>query len=92
MQMCAKVGGEPWAMDSIIPVKEPITIVGINITKCAKKESLIAFCATRNPEMNQYISLVRVFNENEIEQIFEEMTTDILIKVKFFLTNFSLKN
>lgn len=58
MQMCAKVGGEPWAMDNLPFVSNPTMVVGIDVYNKNGK-SILACCASFNNRFTKYASIVK---------------------------------
>ncbi len=58
MQICAKVGGEPWAVDNIPFTNQPTMIVGIDVYNKNGK-SILGCCATLNSTFTRYSSTVK---------------------------------
>ena len=62
IQICAKVGGEPWAVDNL-PYFDDVTMVcGMDVyhNTGSNSKSILAFCASVNPRATQYWSAVKV--------------------------------
>jgi len=62
IQMCAKIGGEPWAIDNL-PYFDDVTMVcGLDVyhNTGSNQKSILAFCASVNPRATQYWSAVKV--------------------------------
>jgi aubergine-like protein len=58
MQICAKIGGEPWAIDKIPFSDKPTMIVGLDVYNKGTK-SFIGCCATFNHTFTKYLSIVK---------------------------------
>lgn len=84
--MCAKIGGEPWAIDNL-PYFDDVTMVcGMDVYANTGKnsKSILAFCASVNPRATQYWSAVRV-QENvgeEMSNSLQGVMTDALNEFK----------
>ena len=84
--MCAKIGGEPWALDKL-PYMDDITMVcGMDVYHNTGKnsKSILAFCASVNDRATQYWSCVKV-QENigeELSNTLEEIMNEALIEFK----------
>ena len=77
--MCAKIGGEPWAI-SEMPYFDDMTMVcGLDVyhNTAIGKRSILAFCASYNQRATKFWSATRVQQNvgeelsNELEQIFK---------------------
>ena len=64
MQICAKVGGEPWAVDKMPFTSIPTMVVGLDIYKKSGK-SIIGCCATFNNTFTKYISIAGTSDTDE---------------------------
>lgn len=64
MQICAKVGGEPWAVDRMPFTSLPTMVVGIDVYKKSGK-SIIGCCATFNNTFTKYISIAGTSDTEE---------------------------
>lgn len=60
MQIAAKTGGEPWAMDGLPFTNAPTMVCGIDTYgKPGSKNQILSFCATYNRTFTKYVSYVR---------------------------------
>lgn len=50
IQICAKIGGEPWAMNNLPYLDDFTMVCGMDVyhNTNSKKDSIIAFCASYN--------------------------------------------
>ena len=64
MQICAKVGGEPWAIDRMPFTSVPTMIVGIDVYKKSGK-SIVGCCATFNNTFTKYNSIAGIADSEE---------------------------
>jgi len=58
MQICAKLGGEPWAIDKLPFVSVPTIVVGIDVYKKNGK-GIVGCCASFNNRFTKYLSIVK---------------------------------
>lgn len=58
MQICAKVGGEPWAVDALPFTNAPTMVVGLDMYNKGDK-TIIGCCATYNNTFTKYTSIVK---------------------------------
>jgi len=68
MQMCAKIGGEPWAIDNVPYSKQPTMVCGLDVygkTIKGVKKTILAFTASFNRTFTRYISIAKIQNEGE---------------------------
>lgn len=84
IQICAKIGGEPWAVDSLPFTNCPTMVCGIDIYKGAGK-SILGFTATYNRTFTRYVSLAKVIDESKPLSAFNECLNEAI-------QNFSLTN
>ncbi len=60
IQICAKIGGEPWALEDLPFTKEPTMVCAV---ECYDKKNLraplMAMCATYNSMFTKYSSFVK---------------------------------
>jgi len=60
IQICAKIGGEPWALEDLPFTKEPTMVCAV---ECYDKKNLraplMAMCATYNSMFTKYASFVK---------------------------------
>ncbi len=61
MQICAKLGGEPWAIDGLPFIRVPTMLVGIDVYNKGGK-SIIGCCATFNITFTKYVSICKIEN------------------------------
>jgi aubergine len=61
MQICAKVGGEPWAVDQLPFTNAPTMVVGLDMYNKGDK-TIIGCCATYNSTFTKYTSIVKTGN------------------------------
>jgi aubergine-like protein len=64
MQICAKVGGEPWAIDKIPFTNIPTMVVGIDVYNKSGK-AIIGCCATFNNTFTKYASIVKTADQGD---------------------------
>jgi hypothetical protein len=57
MQICAKLGGEPWAMDKMPFTKVPTMVIGLDISNKGSN-IIISICASYNNTFTKFISVV----------------------------------
>jgi aubergine-like protein len=72
VQMCAKVGGEPWAVDFMPFTKVPTMICSLKLSKTNSHEQIITFCATTNRTFTKYVSLGTDVKEDCIEEMMRQ--------------------
>ena len=67
IQICAKVGGTPWAVTDFPFINEPTMVVGIDVfhKTAMKQDSLLAFCATVNIHFSRYWSTIDLHRPGE---------------------------
>lgn len=64
MQIAAKVGGEPWAIDNLPFTNVPTMICGIDTYgKPGSKTEMLAFCGTYNRTFTKYVSFLKTPQE-----------------------------
>jgi aubergine-like protein len=68
IQICAKVGGEPWAIDNLPFVSCPTMVCGVDVFKGAGKKSILGFTATYNRTFTRYFSVAKVLEDNDTNQ------------------------
>lgn len=71
MQICAKVGGEPWAIDKLPFVNIPTMVIGIDVYNKSSK-TIISCVGSYNDRFTKYLSVVK----------YEDQGKDITAKVK----------
>jgi len=83
IQICAKIGGEPWAIEDLPFSKEPTMICAVETyDKTNLKKPLMAFCATYNSMFTKYISLVKeASNGNDSSSLLEICMREALATV-----------
>jgi aubergine-like protein len=59
MQICAKVGGEPWAIDNLPFTRQPTIIIGLDVYN-KNNRAIIGCCGTLNNTFTRYSSTVRI--------------------------------
>ena len=81
IQICAKVGGEPWAVDNLPCSNAPTMLCGIDYFSKQGKDSktLLGFAATYNKTFTKYFSLSKTSKEksNAIGQCMEESLDNV---------------
>lgn len=84
--MCAKLGGEPWAMDQLPFTSEPTMICAIEtFEKKSIKNPIMAFCATYNDIFTKYISLVKETPElKDVPNLLGDCLKESLSSVNYF--------
>ncbi len=87
MQICAKIGGEPWAIDKLPFTTNPTMVVGIDVYKKSGK-SIIGCCATFNNTFTKYISIAGTADsEEEICNIVSKCVGESTKHVFIYLIN-----
>lgn len=71
IQICAKIGGEPWAIDGMPFTNEPTMICGIDTFQSAGRNSILGFTATYNRTFTKYISIPKIIGSEPKEAISE---------------------
>jgi aubergine-like protein len=64
IQICAKVGGEPWAIDKLPFTKCPTMLVGIDAYNKGNK-TIVGLCASYNPTFTKYISIPKIVDQGQ---------------------------
>jgi len=60
IQICAKIGGEPWALEDLPFTKEPTMVCAVETyDKKNLRAPLMAMCATYNSMFTKYCSFVK---------------------------------
>lgn len=60
MQINAKVGGVPWALQNLPLGDQPTMVVGIDVFHKKNSKSVLGFCATTDKNFAKYVSLPKV--------------------------------
>jgi aubergine-like protein len=89
IQMCAKIGGVPWAVDQLPFMTEPTMVCGLDVfhSTALGKKSVMGFCASSNPTATQYWSTSKVHND-----IGEEMSKELGTVMTKAIENFKKAN
>ncbi len=58
MQICAKVGGEPWAVDNLPFTNNPTMVVGLDSYNKGE-HTILGCCSTLNRSFTRYASIVK---------------------------------
>lgn len=87
IQICAKIGGEPWAVNSMPLLTKPTMVCGMDVYHKAGSgnKSILAFTASLNSTVTKYWSSAKVQDEgqeisNTLQQIFSEALTEFKTK------------
>jgi aubergine-like protein len=89
IQICAKVGGEPWALDQLPFTNCPTMVCGIDIFRATGKKSILGFTATYNRTFTRYISLAKILEDGNDKQVLTECIDEAFKNViLYFLKNF----
>lgn len=74
IQMCAKIGGVPWAVDALPFMNEPTMVCGLDVfhSTALGKKSVMGFCASSNSTATQYWSTSKVHDD-----VGEEMSKEL---------------
>jgi aubergine-like protein len=88
IQICAKVGGTPWAVLDMPFTEKPTMIMGIDIIHKAsmKNQTLVAVCATCNRHFSRYWSTAQIHEDGH------DITTGIQNEAKKALLSFFSTN
>jgi hypothetical protein len=82
--MCAKIGGEPWAIDQLPFTTEPTMVCAVeSYDKKNLKNPIMAFCATYNNIFTKYVSLVREAKDEDLNNLLGTCLKEALEVVKF---------
>jgi len=70
IQICAKVGGIPWAVDNLPLMDKPTMVCGMDVFHSTSNgnKSVLAFCASLNNSSTRY------FSTTEIHEAGQEMS------------------
>lgn len=60
IQICAKIGGEPWAIDQLPFTNCPTMVCGIDMFSSTGKKSILGFTATYNRTFTRFISIAKI--------------------------------
>jgi aubergine-like protein len=85
IQICAKIGGEPWAIDNMPFCDVPAMVCGLDVYHKAGSgsRSILAFTASMNPRATQYWSGARIQDEGqEISNTLEQLMSEALVQFK----------
>ena len=88
IQICAKVGGEPWTIDKCPCSQVPTMLCGIdNFSKQGKDEkNLLGFAATYNKTFSKYFSLSKKCKGNDVVgKCIEESMDNVIIIPKYII-------
>jgi aubergine-like protein len=76
LQICAKVGGEPWAISEIPFTSEPTMVVGLDVYNKLGK-TILGCCATINRNYTKYVSLAKADNQGaDLSNLVAECITE----------------
>jgi len=81
IQICAKVGGEPWAVDQLPFTNAPTMVCGIDVFKSTGKASVLGFTSTFNKTFTRYISTAKVYEESKVDEIMYECLSEAVENV-----------
>jgi len=86
IQICAKLGGEPWALEDLPFTKEPTMICAAeSYDKKNLRAPLMAFCATFNSLFTKYCSFVKEAKDgNDSSSLLGICLKEALTVVKIF--------
>jgi len=85
IQICAKVGGEPWAVSDMPFMDKPTMVCGVDVyhKTGTGKGSILALCATMNARATTYWSKAAVQAEGEeISNVLEKIIIEALGEFK----------
>lgn len=91
IQVCAKLGGEPWAMEDLPFTKEPTMVCAIeSYDKKTLRSPIMSLCATYNNIFTKYVSLVREAKqkengESDIDGLLSSCLNEALVVVRNLL-------
>jgi hypothetical protein len=86
IQICAKIGGEPWAVDKLPFTNSPTMVCGMDVFKSTGKTSVLGFTSTFNKTFTRYMSIAKVYEELKADEImYECMSEAIKNVIKSFL-------
>jgi len=88
IQICAKVGGIPWAVDSLPLMDRPSMICGMDVfhQTGAGKKSVLGFCASLNNSSTKY------FSTTEIQNVGQEMSLTLQVCIEKAVNKFTKVN
>jgi len=87
IQICAKIGGEPWAVDPLPFTNIPTMVCGIDVFKSSGKVSMLGFTSTFNKTFTRYMSNAKVYDEDKKEDIIQECFEEAIKNVYIILFN-----
>jgi aubergine len=86
MQICAKLGGEPWAIENIPLLNKPTMVIGIDVYNKAGM-SIIAFCGSYNIRLTKYVSTVKYETQGkEIHMKIKEGVIELVNQVYIYFS------
>lgn len=65
VQINAKVGGTPWALQNLPFQNDRTMVVGIDVFHKLGKYSVVGFCATVDPVLSKYVPITIVNRESQ---------------------------
>jgi aubergine-like protein len=85
IQICAKVGGEPWAIDNLPFTDKPTMVMGIDVYQ-SKGDCYIGCSATFNQNFTKYFSTLKITTESGIVENIKSCVEESLANVSGLLT------
>ena len=85
IQICAKVGGEPWAVNELPYFDRPTMICGLDVYHKVGggKRSILAVTASMNQRATKYWSIAKIQDEGqEISNVLEEIMFEAISEFK----------
>lgn len=86
IQICAKIGGEPWAVDDMPYTNSPTMVCGIDLFKSKGKSSILGFTSTYNKTFTRYLSKAKIFDDEMKKDILSECFEEAIKNVKYKFT------
>lgn len=95
MQICAKVGGEPWAVDSMPFTSVPTVVIGVDVYNKGNK-SIVGCCASFNNTFTKYISIAKCEEKGKdltekVNECVKEAISQVILNNKIYSLTKPLK-
>ncbi len=85
MQICAKLGGEPWGIDNLPFTKVPTMIIGLDVYN-KNGRSIVGCCASFNNRFTRYLSCVKDEEQGKpLDGIIRDCILEVVQMVNIFI-------
>jgi len=78
IQISAKIGGEPWAIDGLPFTQKPTMICGIDVFSGSGKKSILGFTSTYNRTFTKYTSIAKEYDGKETHRLVSECVEEAI--------------